>query len=397
MLWWMHRHARALRTTIETRIASVGSSSRGQRRERWGIGAFAFLMLFREGAEAVMFLAAVNLTTESVLAFIGTLLGLAAAIAFGVMFVKGSVKVDLRRFFAVTEAVLLIFVAQLFINGYHEFSEIGLLPATPRSMGIIGPIVRNNTLFVIALVAIPLFIWLSRKPTAAASVSGLSPAEARLARARARRERFFRYGAVASTLLVLLPVGVVYAMELLPKEVPPPEPAPADADSVAIPLERFADGKLHRFSAILDGRVVRFLVLKTADGKVRTTLDACEMCGAFGYIQDEKTGHLICLNCGAEIDPLTMGHSGGCNPIPLHSVTDAGAVRVALLDLEKEAHRFNVAKQELVAVDPVCGMRVPVSEASAFENYNGKTYYFCRAHGDRCHQQFKEHPEKFAR
>ena len=73
-------------------------------------GAFAFLMLIREGAEAVMFLGAVNLTTDAMLAFIGTVLCLSGSVAFGVMFVKGSLKVDLRRFFAVTEWVLAIFV-----------------------------------------------------------------------------------------------------------------------------------------------------------------------------------------------------------------------------------------------------------------------------------------------
>jgi FTR1 family protein len=397
MLWWVHKHARTLKRSIEERIstAAEATSSGGSRREAWGLGAFAFLMLFREGAEAVMFLGAVNLTTESMLAFIGTVLGLIGAIVFGVMFVKGSIKVDLRRFFAVTEAVLVIFVAQLLVNGYHEFSEIGVLPATPRSMALVGPIVRNNTLFIIALVGIPLFIWLT-KSHGPQRAEGLSPAEARLAQARARRDRFYRVGAVLSSFLVLVPIGIAYAMEAMPKEVPAPVPVVPEGDLVVVPVEKLTPGKLQRFGVMIHGKLVRFLAMKTADGKYRTAFDACQMCGAFGYIQDEKTGNLICLNCGAELNPATLGHGGGCNPIPLTSVVQDAAVRVAVSDLEKEASQFASIKQELVSVDPVCGMRIPMAAAGAFETYKGKTYYFCSMHGGKCHEAFRAHPEKFA-
>lgn len=399
MLWWVHRHARTLKSTIEKRVSDAASATAagGSRREAWGLGAFAFLMLFREGAEAVMFLGAVNLTTDAMLAFIGTVLGLAGSVAFGVMFVKGSVRVDLRRFFAITEWVLVIFVVQLVVNGYHEFSEAGVLPATQRSMALVGPIVRNNTLFVIALVAIPLFIWLTGKPGAKRASPERSLADERLAIARARRERLYRYGAVASTLLVLVPVAIAYAIETMPKEVPAPEPVGREGDDVVVPLQELDAGKLKRFGVLMDGRTVRFLAMKTADGKYRTAVDACEMCGAFGYVQDEKSGNLVCLNCGAEINPLTMGHKGGCNPIPLRSGVQGSGLRVAVGDLEKEAHRFDARKQELVAVDPVCGMRVPMAEAGAFETYQGKIYYFCNMPGSKCHSLFKQDPAKFAK
>lgn len=399
MLWWVHRKARSFRSAIEKRVSSAAEStaSGGSRREVWGLGAFAFIMVFREGAETVLFLSAVNLTTEAMLGFIGTILGLAGSIAFGVMFVKGSLKVDLRRFFAVTEWVLAIFVVQLVVNGYHEFSEIGLLPATQRSMALVGPVVRNNTLFVIALVAIPLFIWLSKKREAGEPGAALSAADQRLATARARRERFYRYGAVVSSVLVLIPVGIVYGMESLPKEVPAPEAVAREGDAVAVPVGKLEDGKLRRFGIVLDGRLVRFLAMKTADGKYRAAMDACEMCGAFGYVQDEQSGNLICLNCGAEINPLTLGHKGGCNPIPLQYKVESSTLRVAVGDLEKEAHRFASGNQELVAVDPVCGMRVPLVEAGGFETYKGKTYYFCNMHGSKCHGLFKKDPAKFVK
>lgn len=389
MMWWMHRKARTLRTDIEQRVqqAMAGSLKRNWK-EAWGLGAFAFLMVFREGAETVMFLSAVNLTTDAMLSFIGTLLGLALAVVFSVMFVRGSLNVNLRRFFWVTECVLGIFVAQLLVNGYHEFSEAGVLPATQQSMALVGPVVRHNSLFILAIVAIPLFIWLSRDRRTPAPITAASDAEQRLTRARARRERFYNYGAIVTTLLVLVAVGVVYAREAVPKKVPPPEPVAAEDGWVTLPLSQLEDGQLHHLGFRSSNKLVRFLAMKTADGKIHTALDACEICGPFGYLQEGR--NLVCLNCAAEINPLTLDMGGGCNPIPLPSEVTATTVRVAASELEKAAHLFSATDQtELTSIDPVCGMMVRMSEASAFETRQGKTYYFCST---RCRDSFRQNP-----
>lgn len=387
MMWWVHRNAKKLRGQIEQRVRKAAEASPERSvREAWGLGAFAFLMIFREGAETVMLLSAVNLTTEAMMSFIGTLLGLVAAVVFGVMFVRGSMYVNVRRFFAVTEWVLAIFVAQLLVNGYHEFSEAGILPATQRSMAIIGPIVRHNSLFILAIVAIPLFVWLSGLKKPAIEMEGLAEAERRLALARASRERFYGYGAVLSTVIVLALVTVVYAREAIPKKLPAPEPIHAEDGIVSVPLSALEDGKLHRYGFASNNHTVRFLALKTPDGKIRTALDVCEICGAFGYVQEG--GNLVCLNCKAVINPLTVGEAGGCNPVPLEANVSANEVRVTVATLQKEAERFPAMEQTgLTAIDPVCGMMVNMNEAAAFETVNGKTYYFC---SEKCHAFFKE-------
>lgn len=389
MMWWMHRTARSLRANIEQRVQqAVTAAPQRNRKEAWGLGAFAFLMVFREGAETVMFLSAVNLTTDAMLSFIGTLLGLALAIVFAVMFVRGSLNVNLRRFFVVTEWVLGIFVAQLLINAYHEFSEAGLVSATQQSMALVGPVVRHNSLFVLAIVAIPLLIWLTRGPRVPVASAALGAAEQRLAFARVRREKFYGYGAVGTTLMVLATVGVVYAQEAMPKKAPPPEPVVIENGSATMPLPALDDGQLHRFGFTSGNRLVRFLAMKGADGKIRTALDACEICGSFGYLQEGK--NLLCLNCAAEINPLTMGIGGGCNPIPLPSEITATAVRVATSHLEKAARLFPATDQtELTSIDPVCGMKVRINEAAEFETRDGKTYYFCNKH---CHDLFRQNP-----
>ena len=393
MMWWMHLKAKTLRMEIEKLVLdTIGrASSRPSLKESWGLGTFAFLMVFREGAETVMFLSAVNLTTDAVLSFVGALLGLTLAVIFCVMFIKGSLQVDVRRFFAVTEWVLGIFVAQLLINGYHEFSETGVLPATQASMAFVGPMVRNNSLFILALIALPLFIWFTQEPRESKLGSGASEVEKRLARAKTNRERNYRYGAMASALVVLLFVGIVYAKELVPKTLTVPEPVLREGDFVVIPLEKLADEKMHRLGYPIGERMVRFLAMKTADGRYRTGLDVCRICGDFGYIQERQ--NLVCLNCAAEIAPITLGHSGGCNPLPLESTVKEGKLLIPVQALESQAPKFH-AQPALEEIDPVCGMRVKLSDAAAFETYEGRTYHFCSI---KCQNAFQADPSQFVK
>jgi uncharacterized membrane protein len=102
-----------------------------------------------------------------------------------------------------------------------------------------------------------------------------------------------------------------------------------------------SDGNLHRF--ILKGHSVRFIAMKTGD-KIATALDACEICGSQGYVQDGQS--IICLNCSADINPSTIGDSGGCNPVHLTSINESGTIVIPLKDLLHEEHRFQSSSHQ---------------------------------------------------
>lgn len=205
MMVWIHRRARHLKGQIENQVERAMGAGAGAKQAAL-IGLFAFLMIFREGAETVMFLAAVKLTHGALLSFAGTLLGLAGAVTFYAMFVGGSLRVDLGRFFKVTQWMLAIFVFQLVVNGYQEFSELGAVPATAGIKAFLEPIVANNTLFIIALAALPLFIWLTR--------------DRRPVPLPGKREILLRRGAVAASLVVIAAMAAGYARELMVKSAP---------------------------------------------------------------------------------------------------------------------------------------------------------------------------------
>ena len=88
-----------------------------------------------------------------------------------------------------------------------------------------------------------------------------------------------------------------------------------------IPLAQVSDGDLHRFQAQENGTEIRFWLYQKPDGKIATVFDACEICGAVGFY---KTGNgVVCKNCGAPINPQSVGAAGGCNPVPLKATQTA--------------------------------------------------------------------------
>src|SRR6266567_6581005 len=186
MVIFMMKTGRKLKGEIEGKIGLLAGN------DAWfGLFVFIFLMVLREGAETVLMLAGVSLNSSALMSFLGTLLGVLAAVTFGVMFVKGSVRINLQKFFRVTTVILWFVAAQLIISGLHELSENGVLPSSKREMALIGPIVRNDVFFFITIFALTalmvLFEVKSRQPAPEAT----TPAERRKAVWTARRERLW--------------------------------------------------------------------------------------------------------------------------------------------------------------------------------------------------------------
>src|SRR3974390_1557110 len=187
MIIFMMKTGRKLKGEIE------GKSGLFARDDAWvGLFLFVFLMVLREGVETVLILSAVTLNSSELLSFIGTVLGVMVAVLFGVMFVKGSVKINLQKFFKVTTVILFFVAAQLLVAGLHELSENGILPSNKAEMALIGPIVRNDLFFFVTILALAalmvLFEYRRRVPQ---PVVADTRAEERKQQWRAHRERFW--------------------------------------------------------------------------------------------------------------------------------------------------------------------------------------------------------------
>ena len=89
-----------------------------------GVFLFTFLMITREGMETALMLMQVK--DPNVIN--GALLGLFAAIAFALGWARYGHLINIKRFFQVTGIFLLLFMIQVAIYSFHEFTEAGLLP-----------------------------------------------------------------------------------------------------------------------------------------------------------------------------------------------------------------------------------------------------------------------------
>ena len=326
MIVFMMRTGKRLKGEIEGKLGLLADKS-----SRIGLFVFVFLMIMREGVETVLILSAVTLNSTELLGFLGTLLGVLVAVGFGVMFVKGSVRVNLQKFFRITTVILFFVAAQLLISGLHELSENGVLPSSKREMAIIGPIVSNDSFFFVTIFALAALMILFEVKRRQPVLETTSPAERRKALWSARRERLWMASVYVSSFFFIM---LVTAEFIYAKSMSGPQPAAEVTfvnGQVSIPLTQVQDGDLHFYRAKENGVDVRFWLYQKPDGKIATVLDACEICGSVGFYRG--TTGVVCKNCAAPINPQSVGMAGGCNPIPLQAEITSDAIIIKEADV----------------------------------------------------------------
>src|SRR5258706_1912249 len=333
MVWFMSRAARTLKGNIERRVGGLASGGSAV-----GLFLFVFLMVLREGVETVLVLSAVSLTSSELFSFLGTLAGVALSIVFGVMFVKGSVRIDLRRFFKVTTWILIFVAIQLTISGLHELSENGVLPSTKQEMALIGPIVRNDVFFFVTMLALAamMILFEAKRRSPAPVVATDSKAEQRRAVWSARRQPLWM-SAVYITSFVFIVLGTaefIYAKGTT--SLAPATEVTFNHGQAVISAADMQEGDLRRYSAVLEGKPIRFLIYKKPGGKIATVMDACAICGSVGFYNHGAQG-ITCKNCNEPFNAQTLGEDMGCDPIPLVSFVNGNTVTVTQADFNNGA------------------------------------------------------------
>jgi len=341
MVIFMMQAARKLKGEIETKIGSLAGGG-----SHWGVFAFVFLMVFREGVETVLILSGVSLNSTELMSFIGTLLGVALAVVFGVMFVKGSVRINLQKFFRVTSVILFFVAFQLVITGLHDLSEAGILPASKQEMALVGPIVRNDAFFFVAILALTgLMVLLEYRRQSPSVAVAASKAEERKLQWISRRERLWAVTLCLTTFVFIVTITAEFIYTKSTEAISKADALSFDGNGQAkIPVADLQTGDLHRYSVNIDGAEVRFLLFRRSPDKVEAVFDACQICGSMGFY---KTAHgIACKNCSSPINPESVGQPGGCNPIPLQSIQEkdsqgkTSAVIVARADLSRQVGVF---------------------------------------------------------
>jgi len=126
MIFWMRRQARHIKGELQERVSMALASG-----SALALPLLAFFVVVREGLETVLFLFSTIRTAAEgslLLGYLGAFLGLATAVVLGYLIYRGGLRLNLRTFFKVTGALVLVVAAGLLAGGIHELQEIGWLP-----------------------------------------------------------------------------------------------------------------------------------------------------------------------------------------------------------------------------------------------------------------------------
>ena len=123
MVFWMKKAARSIKAELHDSVEAALSRSSGG---GLALVLMAFFAVGREGLESVFFLLA---TFQQDLGWsppVGALLGVLSAVIFGAAITYGGYKLDLRRFFTWTSALIVFVAAGLLAGALRAFHEAGL-------------------------------------------------------------------------------------------------------------------------------------------------------------------------------------------------------------------------------------------------------------------------------
>ena len=126
LIVYMLKNAKMIRAQIATRIehAAVKSSAGSW----WSVFIFVLLMIVREGMETALMISSLALQNPGDEMLVGAVLGCAGAAVLAALWGRYGQRVNVARFLQVTALFLLLFVVQLFIYAFHEFTEGGVFP-----------------------------------------------------------------------------------------------------------------------------------------------------------------------------------------------------------------------------------------------------------------------------
>lgn len=117
MTYWMATKGRELRAEVERQVEAIAT-----RGATFGLISFAFVAVFREGLETVLFLTPF-LVTDTLGTAAGLFLGILTSLAFAYAVFSVGMKIDIRRFFYFTSILLILLAGGLAGYGMHELIE----------------------------------------------------------------------------------------------------------------------------------------------------------------------------------------------------------------------------------------------------------------------------------
>lgn len=128
MIVWMYRHTLSMVEGMRQHAHAALASGRPLL-----FFALGFVAVAREGLETILLFATLASTTTASALLLSGLVGLAASAVTAWLVFSGIVRLNIKKFFAVSGVLLIFFAGGLLMTSVHEFAEVGVVPETANA------------------------------------------------------------------------------------------------------------------------------------------------------------------------------------------------------------------------------------------------------------------------
>lgn len=141
MIFWMNNQARRIKSDIKILVEKAVYKGR-----IFSLFFLGFIVVFREGAETVLFFRAISYQIGSRELIIGGAIGIISSIVLALIFFVSTIKINLSLFFRITGILIMLIAAGLLSTSIHEFQEAGVLPIIKDNIYDISHILSTDSI-----------------------------------------------------------------------------------------------------------------------------------------------------------------------------------------------------------------------------------------------------------
>lgn len=142
MIFWMNRQAKSIKGDIEISVEKAVDKGRV-----FSLIFLGFIVVFREGAETVLFFRAISYQANSSELIIGGTFGILSSIVLAIIFFMSTRRVNLSAFFKFTGILIMLIAGGLFSTAIYEFQEAGTIPIIKDNIYDLGSILSKDSVF----------------------------------------------------------------------------------------------------------------------------------------------------------------------------------------------------------------------------------------------------------
>lgn len=140
MTFWMKRNARHINSQLKAHVTAAVSGG-----SALALALLAFATVGREAVETVIFLLAITFRSSPGEMLIGAAIGLAISLSASVAIYRLGLKINLKRFFTVVGAALMVVAAGLLANAVQNLQQLNVLPGGGHALWDTGRFVADDS------------------------------------------------------------------------------------------------------------------------------------------------------------------------------------------------------------------------------------------------------------